>query len=225
MYLNNSFYVRVGKRVLDVLCSAVGLLLLSPLLVIVALLVKVTSPGPVLFRQKRVGKNGQLFEILKFRSMKVNAENEGPPITSAGDKRVTVIGAWLRRSKLDELPQFWNVLVGDMSMVGPRPEVPKYVAMFSKEHRALLSVRPGITDPATIEYRHEEEILGMHADPEDFYIHHVLDQKLSVSFEYLSRISFSEDLRLVLQTMLAVLSTKPRTTDSALETDNLGAWD
>lgn len=222
---NNSFYSRVGKRALDVVCSALGIVLLSPLFALVAVLVKVTSAGPVLFRQRRVGRKGELFEILKFRSMRVNAENEGPPITCSGDKRVTVIGAWLRRTKLDELPQLWNVLVGDMSLVGPRPEVPKYVALYSKEHRILLSVRPGITDPATIEYRHEEEILGMHADPEEFYIRNVLDQKLSVSVEYLSRFSFRYDLWLVLQTIWAVLYTRPRTTDSTLETDNLGAWD
>lgn len=200
-------------------------MLLSPLFALVAVLVKTTSPGPVLFRQKRVGKNGELFEILKFRSMRLNAESEGPPITCSGDKRVTVIGAWLRRTKLDELPQFWNVLVGHMSLVGPRPEVPKYVALYAPQHRALLSVRPGITDPATIEYRHEEEILGMHSDPEDFYIRNVLNQKLSVSFEYLSRISLQYDLVLLFQTFRAVLNTTPRPADSTLETDNMGAWD
>jgi len=222
---NNSIYSRVGKRVFDVTCSALGIVLVSPLLLFVALLVKLTSSGPVLFRQKRVGKNGHIFEILKFRSMRVNAENEGPPITSAGDKRVTVIGAWLRRTKLDELPQLWNVLVGDMSFVGPRPEVPKYVAMYLDEHRALLSIRPGITDPATIEYRHEEEMLGMHSDPEEFYIRHVLHQKLSVSVEYLSHISLAQDLRLVLLTVWAVLNVRPKAPEASLEADNLGAWD
>jgi lipopolysaccharide/colanic/teichoic acid biosynthesis glycosyltransferase len=213
---NNSFYYRIGKRVLDVVCSLLALLLSSPLLLLVAVVIKFSSPGPVLFRQKRVGKGGRLFEILKFRSMRINAEQEGPPITSAGDKRVTVVGALLRRTKLDELPQFWNVLVGDMSLVGPRPEVPKYVAMYSDRHRVLLSVRPGITDPATIEYRHEEELLGRYSDPEEFYVQHVLHQKLSVSLEYLSRISFRHDIRLVFLTVLAVLNTRPKAVDSIL---------
>jgi lipopolysaccharide/colanic/teichoic acid biosynthesis glycosyltransferase len=213
---NNSFYFRIGKRVFDVGCSLLALFLLSPLLLLIAVVIKVSSRGPVLFRQKRVGKNGRLFEILKFRSMRINAEQEGPPITSAGDKRVTAVGAVLRRTKLDELPQFGNVLMGDMSLVGPRPEVPKYVAMYSDRHRVLLSIRPGITDPATIEYRHEEELLGRHSDPEEFYVQQILHQKLAVSLEYISRISFRHDMQLMFLTVLAVLNTRPKAVDSVL---------
>lgn len=212
---NNSFYYRIGKRVLDVLCSVLALLLMSPLLVFVAVVIKLTSPGPILFRQDRVGKHGRLFEILKFRSMYVNAEREGPEVTTAGDRRVTAVGVILRRTKLDELPQFWNVLVGDMSLVGPRPRVPNHVAMYSDRHRALLFIRPGITDPASIEYLHEEELLGNHSDPEQ-YAQHLLNHKLALSLDYLSRMSFRHDVRLVVLTALALLNARPKVVDSLL---------
>lgn len=221
---NNSFYCRLGKRVLDVVGSFLALLLTSPLLLLIAVAIKLTSPGPMLFRQKRVGKNGRLFEILKFRSMRVNAENEGPEMTAAGDTRVTVVGAALRRTKLDELPQFWNVLVGDMSFVGPRPRVPNHVAMYSDRHRVLLSIRPGITDPASIQYLHEEELLRRQSDPEQ-YAQQLLNQKLAISLEYVSHMSFRQDMRLVLLTLLAVLNRRAKTVDPTLEADGQGAWD
>jgi len=205
---NNSFYYRVGKRMLDVVCAVLALLLMSPLLLFIAIVIKLTSRGPVLFRQGRVGKNGELFEILKFRSMYVNAEREGPEMTTAGDKRVTTVGAMLRRTKLDELPQFWNVLVGDMSLVGPRPRVPNHVAMYSGRHRALLTIRPGITDPASIRYLREEELLGKQSDPEQ-YAQELLNHKLAMSLEYLSRMSLRGDLQMLFLTLLAVLNTRP----------------
>jgi lipopolysaccharide/colanic/teichoic acid biosynthesis glycosyltransferase len=221
---NNSFYYRTGKRVLDVICSFLALLLTSPLLLFIALAIKLTSPGPVLFRQKRVGKNGRLFEILKFRSMRVNAENEGPEMTAAGDARVTAVGAALRRTKLDELPQFWNVLVGDMSFVGPRPRVPNHVAMYSDRHRILLAIRPGITDPASIQYLHEEELLGQQSNPQQ-YAQQLLGQKLAISLEYISQMSCREDVRLVFLTLLAVVNRRSKTVDRTLEADGQGAWD
>jgi lipopolysaccharide/colanic/teichoic acid biosynthesis glycosyltransferase len=221
---NNSFYCRLGKRVFDVVGSFLALLLTSPLFLLIAVAIKLSSPGPMLFHQKRVGKNGRLFEILKFRSMRVNAENEGPEMTAAGDARVTPVGAALRRTKLDELPQFWNVLVGDMSFVGPRPRVPNHVAMYSDRHRVLLSIRPGITDPASIQYLREEELLRRQSDPEQ-YAQLLLNQKLAISLEYVSHMSFRQDVRLVFLTLLACLNRRSKTVDPALEADSQGAWD
>jgi lipopolysaccharide/colanic/teichoic acid biosynthesis glycosyltransferase len=147
------------KRLFDIVFAAVGLVVLSPLLLLVAVAVKVSSRGPVLFRQERIGQGGRAFYIVKFRSMVANAENAGPSITPEGDPRVTRIGRFLRKTKLDELPQLWNVLVGEMSFVGPRPEVPKYVSQYTPEQRRVLELKPGITDLATLEFRKEEEML------------------------------------------------------------------
>ncbi len=146
----------MAKRLFDILCAGVGLLLLSPLLLVVAAWVKLDSPGPVMFRQERVGRFGRSFRIHKFRTMRVDAPTLGPQITIGDDARITRSGRWLRASKVDELPQLWDVLRGAMSLVGPRPEVPRYVAMYPAELRALvLSVRPGITDPASLSFRNE----------------------------------------------------------------------
>lgn len=198
-----SFYTQRSKRILDVVCSAVALLLTLPLLALAAAAVKLTSPGPVLFRQKRVGKGGEVFDILKFRSMRVDAEKWGPQITSAGDQRVTAVGRLLRRTKFDEFPQFWNVLKGDMSLVGPRPEVPRYVAMYTDEQRSVLSVRPGITDFATVMYRHEERLLGQQPDPEQFYVNVLMPHKLALNLKYISRMSLLTDIRLLFLTAMA----------------------
>ncbi|MGO9648142.1 MAG: sugar transferase [Terriglobales bacterium] len=200
-----SFYARRGKRILDVVFSALALILVLPFLVLIAVAVKLSSPGPVLFRQERVGKGGVGFEILKFRSMRANAEAKGSQITGAWDKRVTRVGSVLRRTKLDELPQFWNVLRGDMSLVGPRPEVPNYVAMYTPEERAVLSIRPGITDPASILHRHEEKLLGQQLDPEQFYVKHLMPRKLAMNLMYLSNMSFAGDVRLICCTVVATI--------------------
>lgn len=148
------------KRAFDLVFSVVGLLVLSPAFLLMALIVMLSDGGPVFFRQQRVGQGGRLFWILKFRSMIVNAEEQGWSITAEGDQRITRIGQFLRKHKWDELPQLWNVLVGDMSFVGPRPEVPRYVALYTPEQRRVLALKPGITDLATLEFRKEEELLG-----------------------------------------------------------------
>ena len=204
--MSHSFYARTGKRAVDFAGSAIGLLILAPAFLILAISVKLTSPGPVFYRQDRVGRGGKIFRIVKFRSMVDGADRIGLSITASGDKRVTRIGVLLRRFKLDELPQLWNVLRGDMSLVGPRPELPAYVAQYSTEQRHVLSVRPGITDPASIRYRHEEEVLGLHSNPDLFYRQVVLPHKLQLNLEYVAGISLRNDTMLLLRTMSALLS-------------------
>lgn len=195
----------MSTRAVDVLASLVGLVLLSPLLLFIAAGVKLGSPGPVLFRQIRVGRHGQLFRIAKFRSMVVNAEHEGPRVTVTADARITPLGAWLRSHKLDELPQLWNVLVGDMSLVGPRPEVPEYVSLYPPEVRAqVLSVRPGITDPAAITFIDEEQILAGFPDPERAYREVVLPKKLALYADYVRTRTLGSDLRTILRTLAAI---------------------
>lgn len=200
------FYCRFGKRALDVLISLAALVVLSPLFLLAALLVKLTSEGPVFYRQNRVGRDARIFQILKFRSMAVDADQQGWGITVGGDERVTRFGQIMRDLKIDELPQLWNVLHGDMSLVGPRPEIPSYVAVYSRQQLAVLSVRPGITDPASIRYRHEERVLAGSTDPEEFYRRVVLPHKLTLNLEYIDQVSFSRDIRLILQTARSIFS-------------------
>jgi lipopolysaccharide/colanic/teichoic acid biosynthesis glycosyltransferase len=188
------------KRVFDLTVSTAALLILSPLLVTLALLVKLTTPGPVFYRAIRVGRNGTTFNLLKFRSMVVNADKIGPAVTGATDPRVTPIGRFLRRSKLDELPQLVNVLRGQMSIVGPRPEDPRYVALYTDAQRKILSVRPGITSPASVAYRNEEAILTG-ADWERTYIRHVMPAKLAIDLDYVGRDSLRRDMRVILETL------------------------
>ena len=186
------------KRLFDVLCSSVGLLLMSPLLLGIALWIKIDSPGPVFFRQQRVGRGGVLFRIHKFRSMFEGAALSGPQITIGADPRITRAGHFLRRHKLDELPQLLDVLAGTMSLVGPRPEVPRYVALYPAELRdKVLSVRPGITDPASVEYRSESDLLAGAADPERLYIEQIMPAKLHRAAQYVDRMSLMTDVRLI----------------------------
>lgn len=193
----------MAKRAFDIFCALLGLALLAPLLLVLALWIKLDSPGPVFFRQQRVGRRGRLFLIHKFRTMRV--DNAGPQITVGADPRITRSGAWLRRYKLDELPQLWDVLRGAMSLVGPRPEVPKYVALYPEELRRLvLSVRPGITDPASLRYRNESERLAAAADPEREYIEVVMPAKLALAADYVREASLGGDLRLILSTLAAL---------------------
>jgi lipopolysaccharide/colanic/teichoic acid biosynthesis glycosyltransferase len=199
--LPQGFYVKHGKRVLDCASSAMGMFLLLPVFVLVAASIKLTSRGPVFYRQMRVGKDGQPFHILKFRSMIVDAPQMSPGITVSGDNRITQVGRFLRRYKIDELPQLWNVLQGNMSLVGPRPELPKYVEDYSPEQKLVLCVRPGITDPASLAYRHEEEILSRCEDPERIYRTEILPDKLAQNLEYIRHISFQKDLRIILATV------------------------
>jgi len=198
------FYVSYGKRALDIFASAAGLLALSPLFAMAALGLKLTSRGPVFFRQIRIGRKGLPFSVLKFRSMYIR-DSVGSPITVAGDERITPVGRLLRRFKLDELPQLLNVLRGDMSIVGPRPEVPAYVERYTPEQRMVLSVRPGITDPSSLVYRREEEILAAASDPEHFYRTCILPDKIARSGAYLQNVTFCSDVRIIWKTLTSSL--------------------
>ena len=193
-----------AKRAFDVAASAAGLLLMAPLFAVVALLVRGYDGGPVFFRQQRVGRRGVPFRIWKFRTMAAGAEHAGPQVTAADDVRVTSVGGWLRRFKLDELPQLINVLAGQMSIVGPRPEVPRFVAMYSPDQRALLDYVPGLTDPASIAYRGEGELLAGLPDPDRVYAERIMPDKARLSLEYARRATMATDLRLIAVTLLAV---------------------
>ena len=194
------------KRLFDILASGFGLLILSPLFLILAVWIPLDSPGPVFYRQTRVGRGGRDFRIFKFRTMRVGAD-KGSLVTIGGrDPRVTRAGDFLRRLKLDELPQLINVLVGDMSLVGPRPEVRKYVDLYSPEQLHVLDVRPGMTDAASIKYRNESELLGQAEDPEDYYIHVVMPDKLAINLNYVRNHSFRGDIRLIFKTIWKVIA-------------------
>ena len=195
----------MAKRLFDIVCAGIGLLLLSPLLLAVAVWVKLDSPGPVMFRQERVGRFGATFRIHKFRTMRVDAPRLGPQITIGDDARITRSGRWLRASKVDELPQLWDVLRGAMSLVGPRPEVPRYVALYPAELRELvLSVRPGITDPASLSFRNESELLARAEDPEREYVEVVMPMKLRLAADYVRNATLGGDIRLILATLGAI---------------------
>jgi len=196
----------MAKRLLDLLGAGLGLLLLSPLLAVVALAIKLDSPGPVFYRQVRVGQGGREFRIHKFRTMTHNPGDRGPQITVGGDARITRVGAWLRRSKLDELAQLIDVLAGDMSLVGPRPEVPRYVALYPAALREkILSVRPGITDFASIEFRDENDLLARSADPDRAYREEVLPRKLALQARYVDAAGVATDLTLIARTLAALV--------------------
>lgn len=196
----------MGKRLLDILASGLGLLVLAPLLLVVALWIKWDSPGPVMFRQERVGRYGRPFFIHKFRSMRVDAPALGPQITIGEDPRITRSGRFIRRSKIDELPQLWDVLRGAMSLVGPRPEVPRYVALYPAALReVVLSVRPGITDPASLAFRDESERLAAAPDPERLYVEVILPEKLRLSAAYVREASLLTDLKLILGTLRSIV--------------------
>jgi lipopolysaccharide/colanic/teichoic acid biosynthesis glycosyltransferase len=190
------------NRALNLICAALGLLLLLPLLAVIALLVKCDDGGPVFYGHPRVGKGFRSFRLLKFRSMAVNADKAGP-LTKPADHRITRAGRFLRKYKLDELPQLWNVLTGDMQLVGARPEVDRYVAMFREQYALLLSEPPGITDPASLAYRCEEKLFV--ADRmEQQYVSEILPEKLRLSLEYQRRRSLPSDLHVLLNTVLGL---------------------
>lgn len=190
------------KRMFDLLVSFCGLLLLWPVLLVSAVLIKLTSPGPALYRQQRMGLNFQPFDILKFRTMVVDAHKLGGQITAGRDPRITSVGHFLRKTKIDELPQLINVFKGEMSFVGPRPEVPRYVEMFRDDYAELLKVRPGITDIASLKYRHESELLGESDNPETTYVQVILPDKIALAKEYIRRSSILFDLQLIFKTVL-----------------------
>ena len=192
----------MSKRLFDWVMSSLGLLALGPLLILIALVVKLDSPGPVFFRQERVGRFGVPFRIHKFRTMRHDPAGSGLQITVGADRRITRVGQFLRGSKLDELPQLIDVWQGTMSLVGPRPEVPRYVAHYPAALRdKVLSVRPGITDIASIEYRDESAVLARAADPERAYIEHILPRKLALQAAYASRATLVSDLRVLIRTL------------------------
>ncbi len=193
---------RLIKRIFDIICSGIGIIILSPILLIISILIKKGSDGPVFFKQIRVGEKGKEFEILKFRTMVVGAEKLGRQITVGKDNRITKIGAFLRKYKLDELPQLINVFKGDMSLVGPRPEVPRYVKLYNEEQRKVLDVKPGITDLASIRYRDENDLLGKAEDPDDMYINTIMPDKLALNMEYINKSNIFFDIYIILQTII-----------------------
>ena len=193
---------KVIKRMFDVICSSLGLIILSPMLIIVTILIKKGSDGPVFFKQIRVGENEKEFLILKFRTMVVDAEKLGKQITIGNDSRITKIGAFLRKYKLDELPQLINVFKGEMSLVGPRPEVPRYVKLYTEEQKEVLKIKPGITDLASLRYKDENDLLGDKQDPEAFYINTVMPDKLSLNLEYMKKNNVIFDIYIIIKTIV-----------------------
>jgi len=194
-------YSVFGKRIFDIIASLVGMILLTPILFIIILWIKLSSKGSLFYIQKRVGKDFKEFNLYKFRSMIVDADKQGPSITSGDDNRITKVGKIIRRTKIDELPQLLNVLKGDMSLVGPRPEVMKFVSQKREEYKKVLSVKPGITDNAAIEFRDEESIMEQYEDKEKAYIAIVLPQKIELYYKYIDNISFLNDIKLILKTL------------------------
>ena len=193
------------KRAFDVLVSLIVLVLFFPIGLLLAFLIVIESKGGVFYYQERVGRDQQLFSLIKFRSMRINAELLGQLTVGSRDPRITKVGYFIRKFKLDEFPQFINVLKGDMSIVGPRPEVSKYVALYTQEQLKILTVKPGITDYASIAYFHENEILAQATDPEKAYIEEVLPAKIELNQRYLAKPTLSADLKIMLLTFLKML--------------------
>jgi lipopolysaccharide/colanic/teichoic acid biosynthesis glycosyltransferase len=196
---------RALKRGFDFLAAGLGLLLLSPLLLLAAIAVKFDTPGPVFFWQERVGLRFKPFWICKFRTMVVDAPKRGGQLTAGADPRITRTGRWLRQSKIDELPQLYNVVRGDMSLVGPRPEVPRYVNLYPDDYAIVLSVRPGVTDPASVKYRDEASILAASPDPEQEYIRRILPDKIALAQAYVVQANFWSDLVVLIRTLLRIV--------------------
>ena len=194
------------KRIFDIVASGIGLILLSPLFVILAIWIKCDSIGPVFYKQVRVGRNNMDFHLFKFRSMRVGSDKKGLITVGGHDPRITRSGYYIRKYKLDEFPQLINVFKGDMSLVGPRPEVRKYVDMYTEEQMHVLDVRPGITDLASIRYRNENELLERVNDPDKYYVEVIMPDKLRINLEYVARHSFTFDIRLIFQTFRAIVS-------------------
>lgn len=190
-------------RLFDIVLSIIGLVLLAPVLLVVSVAIKLQDGGPVLYRGRRVGKNGVLFDQHKFRTMSVGADRQGPGITAQGDARITPLGHWLRRSKIDEVPQLWDVLRGKMALVGPRPEDPRYVALYTPLQRQVLAVRPGMTSPASLQFRNEEQHLTG-PDWEHAYRTQIMPAKLELELSYLTRRNHWKNLALLFRTVRAV---------------------
>ena len=196
---------KITKRAFDIVACVTAALVLSPLWLCIGLAVAFGSKGGAFYRQTRVGRNSKEFKLLKFRTMRQDADKIGRLITVGDDCRVTRVGKFLRKYKLDELPQFLNIIKGDMSIVGPRPEVPKYVALYNKRQRRVLSIRPGLTDYASIEYISENELLAQSPDPDKTYIEEIMPAKLELNLKYIDNQSITEDLRLIFKTMFSIV--------------------
>lgn len=218
-----SFYVRAGKRWLDAAVSLAGLILLSPAILVAAVVIKLTSSGPAFYRQIRAGQFGKSFRIVKFRSMVEDADRHGPPITARGDLRITKFGRWMRKTKIDEIPQLFNVLIGDMSLVGPRPEVPLFALTYTPSQRRVLLQRPGITGPAANAYAREEEMLAGHPEAAKFYAAAILPKKLELDLLYCRDIRFASDFILILQTFSKLIEKSVKPQSSLLRTPGSSA--
>ncbi|GIV27305.1 MAG: glycosyl transferase [Bacteroidia bacterium] len=193
------------KRLFDILFSLVALILLLPIFILIAIAIVIDDGFPIFYLQERVGKNFRPFKLFKFRTMYKDADKKGYLTVGSKDPRVTTIGYYLRKYKLDELPQFINVLIGDMSIIGPRPEVKKYVDLYNDEQKKVLSVKPGITDYASIKYINENDILALSENPEKTYIEEVMPEKLKINLEYIEKQSFLEDIKIILKTLTKIL--------------------
>lgn len=193
------------KRLFDIMASGLGLIILSPFFAVIALWIKLDSRGPVFYRQVRVGRGNKDFRIFKFRSMRPDSDRKGLITVGGRDPRVTRSGYYIRKYKLDEFPQLINVFMGDMSLVGPRPEVRKYVDMYTREQKRILDVRPGITSLASIRYRDENEILGSSADPEKAYVEEIMPDKISIDLEYVDKAGLWTDIKLIFRTLAKIV--------------------
>jgi lipopolysaccharide/colanic/teichoic acid biosynthesis glycosyltransferase len=192
------------KRLFDIVFAAIMLLLFSPLFILLACWIKLDSKGGIFFGQERVGLNGKCFKLWKFRTMRPQSEKGGQLTVGSTDSRITKAGYFLRKFKIDELPQLWNVVLGDMSVVGPRPEVPRYVALYTDEQSTVLSIRPGITDYASLRYFEESDLLAKSENPEETYISEIMPSKLALNLEYVRKHSFVGDLAIILKTALRI---------------------
>jgi lipopolysaccharide/colanic/teichoic acid biosynthesis glycosyltransferase len=197
------------KRIFDLCVSIIFLVLFAPFYLLIAVLIKLDSSGPVHYHALRVGKDGRLFKLLKFRTMKANSSNLGPAITQTSDPRITRVGKILREIKVDEIPQLWNVIRGDMSLVGPRPEDPRYVEKYNEEQRKILLVKPGLSSPASIQYRHEEKLLSIEADNlEEYYVRQVMPKKLKIDLDYVENQSLIRDMAICFKTAYTIFKVK-----------------
>ncbi len=216
------------KRSFDIIACSIVLLVISPVLLLIAIIIKLNSSGPAFYIQTRIGKNRIEFRMIKFRSMTVDADRKGPLVTASGDSRITPIGRILRRTKLDELPELWNVLKGDMSLVGPRPEVPRYIEHYKPEWEHIFSVKPGITDLATLQFRDEEACLNGASDYEQAYIEVVLPIKMKLALEYVDKQSFWFDIKILLLTVWAIsfgrIYAKPNSQFAKLAREKVGTY-
>jgi lipopolysaccharide/colanic/teichoic acid biosynthesis glycosyltransferase len=193
------------KRIFDIFISLFALIILFPIFILLSVAIVIESKGGVFYRQIRIGKNGREFQLIKFRSMFIDADKKGLLTVGGRDNRITKVGYFIRKYKLDELPQLLNVLRGDMSLVGPRPEVKKYVDLYTPSQRKVLSVRPGITDPASLKFRNENDLLAKADNPEEFYIKKIMPEKLNISIDYIQKQNFFSDLKVIFNTFFKVL--------------------